>query len=264
MMNIIVCVKEIMDPELAPDSFRIDPERKIGLGPSGAPTVLSPFDAQAVEAALQIKDALGAKVTVLSLGNNLHREVVKKPLAMGADELILLEDDVFEDCDSISTAKALVAAINKIGEYDLIVCGRQAADWDQGQVGLGIAQALNIPSVTLAKKIEIVENQAKIERVITDGYEVVEVSLPALITVSNELGEARYATTQGILASIRRQPVVWTLADLGMDRAQTERRAKLLLLFQPVREGECEIIEGETLEDAAKFLARRLRDEKIL
>jgi electron transfer flavoprotein beta subunit len=253
-----------MDPEVTPDSFKIDPVKKVGMGPSGAPTVISPFDAQAVEAALRIKDALGAKVTVLTLGSQLHREVVKKPLAMGADELILLEDDAFEEYDTISTAKALTTAIGKIGEYDLVLCGRQAADWDQGQVGLGIAQSLNLPSVTLARKIEVVDGKAKIERVIPDGYEVVEVALPALITVSNELGEARYPTTQGIMASIRVKPVVWTRKDLGTDEGQSERRAKLLKLFQPVREGECEVIEGETLEEAAIMLAHRLRDEKVL
>ena len=154
-MNIIVCVKEIIDPELPPDSFNIDPEKNVPLIPASIPTVISPFDEQAVEAALRIKDSHGGKITILSLGNDLHREVVKKPLAMGADELILLEDAAFIDGDSWSTAKALALAIKKIGDYELILCGRQAADWDAGQVGLGIAEILGLPSVTLARKIEI-------------------------------------------------------------------------------------------------------------
>jgi electron transfer flavoprotein beta subunit len=262
-MNIIVCVKEVVDPEVTPDTFKIDPIKKVGFGPSGTPTVLSPFDSQAVEAALRIKDTLGAKVIALSLGSNLHPEVVKKPLSMGADELILLEDEVFEDYDSISTAKALAAAIRRVGDYDLVFCGRQAADWDQGQVGLGIAEGLDLPSITLARKIEISDNKVKVERVIPDGYEVAEVRLPALITVSNELGEARYPTALGIMSSLRVKPTIWTAKDLGLE-GQTARRAKVLRLFQPVHEGECEIIEGETLEEAANLLARRLRKEKIL
>jgi electron transfer flavoprotein beta subunit len=264
MMDIIVCVKEILDPELPPDGFRIDPIRKVGLGPSGAPTVISPFDGQAVEAGLRIKDVLGARVTVLSLGNNLHREVVKKPLSMGADELILLEDDAFADCDSVLTAKALALAIARVGKYDLVLCGRQAADWDAGQVGLGIAQALNLPCVTLAKSIEVSDGKAEVERVIPDGYEVIEVSLPAVITVSNELGEARYPTAQQIMASLRKQPIVWMAKDIGIELGETERKVKLLSLYEPVREARCEFIEGETLEDASAILARRLRDTKIL
>ncbi|GAI54282.1 unnamed protein product, partial [marine sediment metagenome] len=108
---------------------------------------------------------------------------------MGADELILLDDEAFAGGDSWSTAYALAMAIKKIGEYDLIFCGRQAADWDAGQVGSGIAEILGLPSVTLAKKIDITDGKARVERVTADGYEVIEVPLPALITVSNELGE---------------------------------------------------------------------------
>jgi electron transfer flavoprotein beta subunit len=267
IVNIIVCVKEIIDPELPPDSFNIDPEKNVPLIPASITTVISPFDEQAVEAALRIKDGHGGKITILTLGNDLHREVVKKPLAMGADELILLEDDAFIDGDSWSTAKALALAIKKIGDYQLILCGRQAADWDAGQVGLGIAEILGLPSVTLARKIEISDGKAKVERVKPDGYEIVEVSLPALITVSNELGEARYPTAMGIIDSLGKQPHILKPEDIGLDPSETGgkgRRLKLLRLFKPVREGKCEVIEGETVEEAAVNLALRLREAKIL
>ncbi|MBP1611173.1 MAG: electron transfer flavoprotein beta subunit, partial [Acidobacteria bacterium] len=111
---------------------------------------------------------------------------------MGADELILLEDDAFAGGDSWSTAHALAAAIRKIGTYDLILCGRQAADWNAGQTGSGIAQLLNLPCVTVARKIEVTDGKALVERVTANGYETVEVTLPAVITVSNEIGQARY------------------------------------------------------------------------
>ena len=162
---------------------------------------------------------------------------------MGADELVLLEDAAFEGGDSWSTANALATAIKKIGEYDLIFCGRQAADWDAGQVGAGIAEILGIPSVTLAKKAEVADGKAKVERVVTDGYQVIEVGLPALITVSNELGEARYATLKGIMAAAKKQPTIWTPADIGLEPSElgeAGRRSKLLKLFQPIREGKCE------------------------
>lgn len=266
-MNIIVCVKEIIDPELPPDSFNIDPEKNVPLIPASIPTVINPFDEQAVEAALRIKDTLGGKITILSLGKDLHWEVVKKPLSMGADELILLEDAAFIDGDSWSTAHALALGIKKIGDYELILCGRQAADWDAGQVGLGIAELLGLPSVTLARKVEVIDGKAKVERVTPDGYEIVEVSLPVLITVSNELGEPRYPTAMGIIESLGKQPVIWKPEDIGLDPSKTGsrgRQLKLLKLFKPVREGNCEVIEGDTPEEAAVNMALRLRESKVL
>ncbi|MFC1943286.1 electron transfer flavoprotein subunit beta/FixA family protein [Chloroflexota bacterium] len=266
-MNIVVCCKQVIDPEAPPASFKVDTSANKVMPPQGVPPVISPFDEQAVEAALRVKDAQGGKITVITLGINLLRDVVKKPLSMGADELILLEDEAFTEGDSWSTAHALAMAIKKIGEYDLIFCGRQAADWDAGQVGSGIADILELPSVTLAKKVEITDGKATVERVTADGYEVVEVSLPALITVSNELGEARYPTIKGIMGAKRKEPVTWKPADIGVDPSQlgaAGRRTKLLKLFQPVREGKCEIIAGETPEEAAANLALKLREAKVL
>ena len=263
----IVCVKQVLDPEAPPASFKIDSvANKVVLPPDVSP-VISPFDEHAVEAALRIKDAQGGRITVMSLGANLQRDVVKKPLSMGADELILLEDEAFIDGDSWSTAYALAMAIRKIGDYDLIFCGRQAADWDAGQVGSGIAEILGLPSVTVAKKIDVTDSKAKVETVTADGYEVVEVPLPALVTVSNELGEPRYATIKGIMAAKKIEPIVWKPADIGVDPSQigaAGRRTKMLKLFQPVREVECEIIEGESPEEAAANLALKLREVKIL
>ncbi len=266
-MNMIVCCKQVIDPEAPPASFKVDASANKVVPPPGVPPVISPFDENAVEAALRIKDAKGGKITVLSLGNNLLREVVKKPLSMGADELVLLEDEAFTEGDSWSTGYALAMAMKKIGGYDLIFCGRQAADWDAGQVGSAIAEILGLPSVTLAKKIDITDGKARVERVTPDGYEVVEVSLPALITVSNELGEARYPTIKGIMAAKRKEPVVWKPADIGVDPSQlgaTGRRTRLLKLFQPVRVGKCEIVAGESPEEAAVALALKLREAKML
>ncbi len=266
-MNMIVCCKQVIDPEAPPASFKVDTSANKVVPPPGVPPVVSPFDEQAVEAALRVKDAKGGKITVISMGVNLLRDVVKKPLSMGADELVLLEDEAFTDGDSWSTAYALAMAIKKIGGYDLVFCGRQAADWDSGQVGSGIAEILGLPSVTLAKKVDITDGKARIERVTADGYEVVEVSLPALITVSNELGEARYPTIKGITAAKRKEPIVWKPADIGVDPSQigaTGRHTKVLKLFQPVHEGKCEIIAGETIEEAAVNLALKLREAKVM
>jgi electron transfer flavoprotein beta subunit len=267
VMNMIVCVKQIVDPEAPSAKFTVDPFGNEMVVAVGVAQVISPYDEQAVEAALRIKDAQGGKITAISLGNNLIRNVVKKPLSMGADELILLEDQAFVGGDSWSTAYALAMAIKKIGAYDLIFCGRQAADWDAGQVGSGIAEILGHPSVTLARKIDITDDGARVERVTAEGYEVIEVSLPALITVSNELGEARLPDIRGINIAARKQPTVWKPADIGVDVSQigaASRRIKLVKLFQPVREGKCEIVEGETPEESAVNLLLKLREAKIL
>lgn len=266
-MNIVVCIKEVSDPEAPTEDFRIDSDRKIVVPSRNVARVLNPFDEQAIEAALQIKDTEGGRVTILSLGNKMDRVVVKKALHMGADELILLEDEAFTGGDSWSTTHALALAIKKIGYCDLILCGRQAADWNAGQAGLGIAEILGLPSVTVARKIEVINGKARVERVTDDGYEVIEVSLPALITLSNELGEPRYPSIEGIRKSDKIQPTIWKPEDIGADPSEVGfkgRRLKLLKLFQPVREGKCEIIEGETLEEAAENLALRLRNEKII
>ena len=171
-MNMVVCVKQVIDPEAPPASFKIDAEKKQAMM-QGVPPVIDPYGEYAVEASLKIKDSKESKVTALTLGKDLLREVVKKPLSMGADELILLEDEAFIGGDSWSTAYALAMAIKKIGEYDLILCGREASDTNAGQVGPGIAEILKLPCVTLAKKIEVSDGKAKVERVTADGYEVV-------------------------------------------------------------------------------------------
>ena len=265
-MNMIVCCKQVLDPEAPPASFKIDPAGSKVVPPQNVPPVISPFDENAVEAALRIKDQQGGKITVISLGNNLVRDVVKKPLSMGADELVLLEDEAYEGGDSWANSTAIAAAIKKIGEYDLIFCGRQSADWDAGQVGSGIAEILGIPSVTLAKKIEVSDGKAKVDRVLPDGYQTIEVTLPALITVSNELGEPRYATLKGIMAAAKKQPTVWKPADIEVDPSQVGtagRKTTLLKLFQPVREGKCEIVEADTPAEAGVKLAERLREAKL-
>ena len=264
-MNIIVCVKQVIDPEAPPASFKIDAATNKAVM-QGVPPVIDPYGEYAVEASLKIKAAKGGKVTAISLGANLLGEVVKKPLSMGADELILLEDEAFTGGDSWSTAYALAMAIKKIGKYDLILCGREASDTNAGQTGSGIAEILGLPSVTLAKKIEIADSTVKVERVTADGYDVIEVPLPAVITVSNEVGEPRYPTIKGIMAAKKITPVVWKPADIGVEPSRigaAGRLAKMLKLFQPVHEGKCDLAGGDTPEEAAANLALKLRGAKI-
>lgn len=264
-MNIIVCVKQVIDPEAPPSIFKIDAAtNKAEM--RGVPPVIDPYGEYAVEASLKIKEAKGGKITVVSLGNKLSREVVKKPLAMGADELILLEDEAYVDGDSWSIATALAAAIQKIGEYDLILCGREASDTNSGQTGPGIAEILGLPCLTIVRKIDITDSSARVERVTSDGYHVMEVPIPAVMTVSNEIGEPRYPTIKGIMAAKKIEPVVWKPADISLDTSKVGmagKRTRLNKLFQPVHEGKCEMAEGDSAEEAAANLALKLREAKL-
>ena len=266
-INMIVCCKQVPDPEAPPSLFKVDTAANKMVTKAEVKPVIGQYDEFALEAALRIKDNLGGKITTLSLGNNIVRDVIKKAPAVGSDELILLEDEAFEGGDSWSTAQALALAIKKIGQYDLIFCGRQSSDWDAGQVGLGIAEILGIPAVTLVRKVEVVDGKAKVERVIPDGYEIIEVTLPAVITITSELGTLRYATLKGIMAAAKKQPTVWKPADIGLEPSQVGsagRRIQLNKLFQPVKEAKCEIIEGETVAEAGANLALRLKQAKLL
>jgi electron transfer flavoprotein beta subunit len=229
----------------------------------GVPPVMSPFDENALEAALRLKDASEAKITVLSMGRNLSKAVLRKSLAAGGDELILLEDDAFDNLDSYAIASILAAAIKKIGEYDIILTGMQAADWNAGIVGSGIAEILGIPSVTTVKKVELKDSKVKVQRVLSDGHEEIEVSLPALITVSNELGELRSVPLKDVMAAQKKPLTTWQAGDLEIEPSQM-RRTKLMSLFIPHKEARCELAQGETEEERAANLALKLREKEII
>lgn len=267
-MHLIVCVKQVPDPEIPPSSFKVDEAAKKVIPPAGVAPVVSQFDEIAVEAAMRIKDAQpDTKVTVLSLGPQSSYDSIKKGLAMGSDEGVHILDDALLEGDSYATAKTLTAAIQKIGDYDLILCGRQATDWDMGVTGSAIAEMLGIPSITFAKDVQVRDGTVVVERVFPDSFETVEASLPALVTISNELGEPRYPKLQQIMQAARKQVTKWSAADLGVDPAEagpSAARLSLDRLYVPVSEIQCEFIEGETPEEAAQKLADKLRESKLI
>ena len=259
-VNIIVCVKQVMDPETPASAFRIDSDAKKVVPAPGIPPVVNGFDENAVEAALRIKDSVGGSITILSLGNNFVMDVMKKPLSMGADQMTLIQDEAVENLDAYATAYALSEAIKQAGEFDLILCGRQASDWDNAHVPLGIAEMLGLPCITLAQKVEVADSSLTVHRTLSDGYEVVEATLPAVVTVSNELGEPRYPTLRGIMSASRKTPTTMTAADLGLDATKLAARLELIELYVPVSDKQVEIIEGDDEADAGRKLALRLRE----
>ena len=264
-VKIGVLAKQVIDPEMPMAAFQIDAAAMKVVTPPNIPPVVNGFDENAVEAALQIKDSQEATITVISAGASFALDVMKKPLSMGADELVLLQDDAFaNNIDSFFTAQLLATAIRKLGGFDLIICGRQASDWDNAQVPLGVAEILGLSCVSLGKKVEVKGDTVVVERLIPDGYEVVEAPMPALVTVSNELGQPRYPTLRGIMAATRKLPTIWSAADLEADGEQLEPRITLHDLFVPQRSQVCEIIEGDNEAEAARNLAQKLREAKLI
>lgn len=264
-VKIAVLAKQVIDPEMPVAAFQIDSAVKQVVPPANIPPVVNGFDENAVEAALQIKDTQEASITVISSGTSFALDVMKKPLSMGADELVLLQDDLFNNTiDSFQTAFLLSEAIKKLGGFDLIICGRQASDWDNAQVPLGVAELLGLSCVSLGKKVEINGDNVVVERLIPDGFEIVHAPLPALVTVSNELGQPRYPTLRGIMAATRKLPVIWSADDLGVGSDMLGPKVTLHDLFIPERNQVCEIIEGDNEEEAARNLAQKLREAKLI
>jgi electron transfer flavoprotein beta subunit len=263
VLNIVVTIKQVPDPEAPPSIFRIDPEAKRVIPAAGVPPVLNPYDENALEAALTIKERHRSRITAISMGVRLARAVLRKCLAAGADELVILDDQAFDNLDANATAYILAAAIAKIGKYDLILTGRQAADTDAGQVGSGIAEILEIPSVTIARKVEVDNDKVRVERVLSDGYQVVEAPLPALVTVSHELGQLRSVALRDLMAAQDKPVQVWGSQDIGI-AALPMKRTSMIDLYTPQRESKCDIVNGENEEEAAANLALRLREARIL
>ena len=268
-MHFVVCAKQILDPDTPPSAFKIDEAKNEVIPAPGIAPVLSQFDGIAAEAALRIKEKIGdVKITVISLGKGSAQAAIKQVLAMGADEGLLLEDDAFENGDHYTTAVVLSEAIKKLGDVDAVFCGRQAADWDMGQVGLGISQLLDIPCAIIGKNVDVSDNKMTVERVLLDGVETVEMPLPAVVTVSNELGEPRYPKLQQIMQAAKKTVTKWNLDDLEnlnkADVGEAGRKLKLEKLFIPDNDSDVEFIEGENAQEKANNLVAKLREAKIL
>ena len=266
-MRIIVCMKQVPDHVAPQESYVINvPENKVEF--RGIQPVLSLFDENALEAALQIKDAHkgDVKISVLSAGRRIAKPVMMKALAAGADELFMVEDESFEPqhFDSFETAAVLAAAVRKIEDYDLILVGRQAADWNAGQAGIGLAAKLVIQVITLEKKINISNRKVIVERLISGGHEVVEADLPAVVMVSNEVGELRYPTMIQRRDAKGKPVVSWKKDDLSFESHDGSKVHIRLLIKPELKLRQCQYFKGETPADTGKNLALALLHDKII
>jgi len=261
-MNFIVCIKQVPGTT----EVKIDP-RTNTLIREGIECIVNPFDTYAIEEGLRLKERMGGKVTVISMGPPQAESALREALAMGGDEAVLLTDLAFAGSDTLATSYTLACGIRKIGEFDLIICGKQAIDGDTAQVGPGIAEKLGIPAVTYVKKIEeISENMMRVERMMEEGYEVIEMGLPALITVVKEINEPRLPSLKGMIRARKANIHTWQASDITCEKDRIGQSGSPTIvnrIFTPPPRKGGEMLLGNPEEQARK-LVEKLRQAKVI
>lgn len=258
-MDIIVCIKQV--PETT--EVRINPETNT-LIREGVKSIINPFDMYAIEEGIRLKERFPGKVTVLTMGPPQAEAALREAISLGADEAILICDRAFAGSDTWATSYTLSGAIRKIGKFDLIICGKQASDGDTAQVGPGISAHLDIPQVTYVKKVEEVKiDSMRVERMMEEGFEIIETPLPALITVVKEINEPRLPSLKGMMRSKQAKITVWGQKDINLDAQSIGlcgSPTQVVKIFTPPQRAGGQIIKGETPEIAAQ-LVELLKDE---
>jgi len=261
-LKIVVTVKLV--PDTSADK-RIDPGTK-RLVRTGVETVLNPFDEYAIEAALQLKEkAAGSTVTVVTLAAETGKEVVRKALAMGADDAIMISDPQAEGSDVWGTAYALAKTIEKAG-FDLVVTGSQSTDASTGEIPGALAEYLGVPGVTYVRKIEVDGTTVRAERETDNGYARVTTELPALVSVTKSINEPRYPSLKGIMGAKKKTIAVQTLADAGVDKpvGSEGARTELTEITTPAPRGKGEIFEAADAVAGAAKIIEFLRERKLV
>jgi len=260
-MKIIVCIKQVPNTS----EVRINPETNT-LIREGVPSIINPYDLHALEAALAIKDAGGATVTVLTMGPPQAEAALRDAVAMGADEAVLLSDRAFAGSDTWATSNALAGAVRLMG-FDLIICGKQAIDGDTAQVGPGIAEFLDIPHVAYVGRIAgITPEAATVHRLMDDGYDVVEARLPALLTVVKELNEPRMPSLKGKMRARKIEIRKLGRNDIGLDEKEVGINGsptRVRKIFPPDSRRDRRLISGTAHEQACE-LAGILKELKCI
>ena len=245
-MHFVVCLKQVPDTS----EVRIDPATNT-LMRQGVPSIINPYDIHCVEEAICMKEKMGGKVTIVSMGPMQAVEALKKAMTFGADRAILLSDRAFGGSDSLATAYILSTALQKINEtepIDLVLAGKEAIDGDTAQTGPGIAQRLGFPQLTYVIKIrELTNSSIIVERKTESGRQVVEALLPALITVEKELNDVRYASLPNVMKAAQYEPEIWDAKALNFDKTQMGLKGSptsVTKIFAPLGRSGGEIIDG--------------------
>jgi electron transfer flavoprotein beta subunit len=261
-MKIIVCIKQVPGTT----QVKINPETNT-LIREGADPIINPYDTYAIEEGIRIRERCGGTVTVLTMGPPQAEEALREAISLGGDDAVLLSDRAFAGADTWATSYTLAQGIKKIGDYDLIICGKQAIDGDTAQVGPGIAEFLDIPFVAYIRKLEeIKDGYMRVERLMDEGYEVIETRLPALITVVKEINEPRLPSLKGKMKAKKAEIPVWTMQDIAAaeDRVGLPGSpTKVVKIFTPPPRGKGETLTGSTQEIAQK-LVNHLRQSRVV
>ncbi len=262
-MRIIVCAKQVPDT----NEVKIDPVKGT-LIRDGVPSILNPDDANALEAALEVKDAHpDTVVSVISMGPPQACYMLRECMAMGADEAYLLSSRAFGGADTCATSTTIAAGIRKIADYDIIFAGRQAIDGDTAQVGPQMARRLGLPVVTYVQKIrEFKEGSVVVERQLEDGYEVIECKTPCVLTAVKELNEPRYMSVPGIVEAYEKEITIWNENDVKLDPSDCGLKAsptQVFRSFTPPPKGKGEMLEG-TVSEMVDTLVAKLKEKHIL
>lgn len=257
-MNIVVCIKQVPDTQ----DVKINPETNT-LIREGVKSIINPFDMYAIEEGLRIKEKLGGKITVITMGPPQAEEALREAISLGADDVILMTDRAFAGADTWATSYTLARGIEKLGKYDLIICGKQAIDGDTAQVGPGIAAQLNIPQVTYVKKTEEIKNDiARFERMTEEGYEIIETPLPCLITVVKEINVPRLPSLKGKIRAKQAPLVKLTSKDINADPSKIGLKGSPTVvdkIFAPPKRSGGQIFQGAT-EEVVNKLVDSLKD----
>jgi electron transfer flavoprotein beta subunit len=260
-MNIIVCVKQILDPEIPARDFRVDSaKREAERG--GANLVTNIFCENALETALQFREAHGGKITVITCGAESTEEVLRKALALRADDAVLIESSA-ENPDPLFVAQALAAGIHKLGSFDVVLAGRESGDWGAGQTGGLLAEELGVPCISFAETFEPAAEPGKltVKRQTDSGWEQFESATPLVITITNhEKNVPRIPKTRDVMQSYRKTLTKFTLSDLGVDPAASANYYQIAELSIPRKETQCEFISGDTLEAKINAFAERVNE----
>jgi electron transfer flavoprotein beta subunit len=261
-MNIAVLIKQVPEIELV----KVDESANEVVLPSG-PGVVNPFDEYAVEEGLRLKEKYNGKVSVISFGTEKTESALRACLALGADEAILIADPELEKSDPQAIGKILAAGLKKPGEYDLVLAGKQAIDDDSAQVPAAVAGNLNLPQAMFVKKIEeINDGRAKIWRTTEEGYDIVELTLPALISVVKEINEPRLPSLKGKMMAKKAAITKWSASDIGLDSSSVGANSytKIDKVSAPPPRQKGEMIEGETPEEIADKLFEKLKGDQLI
>jgi electron transfer flavoprotein beta subunit len=261
-MNIVVCMKQVPGTT----EVKIDPKTNT-LIRQGIKNIVNPFDTYALEESVRLKERLGGKVTALSMGPPQAIEMLRDSISVGADDAVLLSDVTFAGSDTWATAYTLGKAIEKIKSYDLVICGRQTIDGDTGQVGPELAEMLEAPFVSYVSKIEDISNGAmRVRRMIEDGYETIEATLPAVITVVKEINTPRLPSLRGMTKAKSAQIPTWTAQDIDIEKNKAGlagSATQVIKVFFPQREHHAEMLKGDP-EVQVNALIEKLREAKLI